>query len=91
MTVYKCDRCGVLCEPKKVVGYDFCDMCYRRFVDFLNMSDCSPEGVRNQLMECGQRDKRFHLGETILYSPYEVEKILNGEYEDETKNGSNNE
>ena len=79
MTVYKCDRCGVECTPKKTAGYEFCEKCYRRFVDFVNMRDCSPEGVFRQLVEHGQHDKRFRLGETIKYSPAEVMEILNGD------------
>lgn len=76
MTIYKCDRCGEECKPHKTAGYEFCDECYERFIDFVNMRDCSPEGVQNVLVEYGQNDIRFHVGDTIKYSPLEVGRIL---------------
>lgn len=79
MIIHKCDRCGAECTPHETAGYEFCDRCYDRFIDFINMLDCTPEGVRNILVEHGQRDNRFHLGETIKYSPSEVMEILKGE------------
>ena len=79
MIIHKCDRCGCECRPHTIGDYDFCDMCYQGFVDFINMRDCSPEGVFHQLVEYGQHDNRFHLGETIKYSPSEVMEILKGE------------
>lgn len=80
MTVYKCDRCGVECDPHKIGTYEFCDMCYKRFVGFLNLRDCTPEGVWATLVEYGQHDKKFHLGDTIMYSPSEVREILDGKH-----------
>lgn len=80
MIVYKCDRCGVECEPHKVAGYELCNMCYERFVEFLNMRDCTPEGVCRTLVEYGQHDKKIGWGDTIKYSPSEVRDILDGKY-----------
>lgn len=39
----------------------------------------SPYEVGLKLVEYGQNDSRFSWGETIRYSPSEVEKILRGE------------
>ena len=84
MVFHKCDRCKEECIPHEVAGYEFCDRCYKRFNNFLNMKDCSPEGVWDILVEHGQKDKRFHLGDTIQYSPSEVMEILRKEIEDDT-------
>ena len=87
MTIHKCDRCGAECAPHRkvtyeAVSYDLCESCCKRFVDFMHMRDCSPEGVWSILVEHGQKDNRFHLGDTIMYSPSEVMEILKGESND---------
>lgn len=43
-----------------------------------------PERVRNILIEEGQKDRRFHLGDTIKYDPVEVCEILK-KHEEELK------
>lgn len=84
MTIHKCDRCGAECAPHETAGYEFCDGCYHGFINFVNMRDCSPEGVRNILVEHGQHDERFKLGDTITYTPTEVMEILRKETDDDT-------
>lgn len=66
MTVYKCDRCGVECEPKSVAGYEFCERCRQRFVGFLNQRDFTSSDVLGVLIGREQ------------YSPAEVMEILEG-------------
>ena len=75
MIFHKCDRCGKESQIHEIAFYEFCDECYQKFIDFVNMRDFTPEGVRNVLVERGQRE--FRLGEEIKYSPLEVEEILN--------------
>lgn len=41
--------------------------------------DLSPEKIRDILVEHGQHDLQFHVGETIRYSPREVQTILEEE------------
>ena len=78
MVVHKCDRCGEICDCKTITGeqYEFCAECYRNFVDFLNCRDWTPEGIFNVLVEYGQNDTKFKLGDTIRYTPLEVKEIL---------------
>ena len=39
----------------------------------------SPEDVYDIIVNYGQHDQRFRLGETIKYSPSEIMRILKGE------------
>lgn len=40
-----------------------------------------PDEAAMAIVRFGQNDKKFKLGETILYSPSEIGKILKGEVE----------
>ena len=43
---------------------------------FLNCRDWTSEGIFNVLVEYGQNDTKFKLGDTIRYTPLEVKEIL---------------
>ena len=63
--------------------FDLCGSCQKAFEAFLDEKTFSPHEVNIALVIHGQSDLRFKLGETIKYSPSEVEEILEGE----NKNG----
>ena len=80
MIVHKCDRCEVESKCVAIPGgmYEFCPSCYQKFVDFLNCRDMTGEGIFNVLVQYGQNDPKFRLGDTIKYTPMEVKEILDG-------------
>ena len=80
MIVHKCDRCEEESKCVAIPGgmYEFCPSCYQKFVDFLNCRDMTSEGIFNVLVQYGQNDRKFGLGETIKYTPMEVKEILDG-------------
>lgn len=88
-----CDRCRkeiihptkrklCLSDIDRTCVYDLCDSCYDKLYDWChnpNMSDSfSISEIVDILVEYGQHDTKFHLGETIKYSPSEIRDILEG-------------
>ena len=57
---------------------DLCGNCQNALEQFLLKKTLAPDEVFTVLVTHGQGDKRFKLGETIKYSPSEVEEILKG-------------
>ena len=55
-----------------------CFSCQYALNDFLANKTFTPTEVDQILVVHGQNDKQFKLGETIKYSPSDVEKILMG-------------
>ena len=62
-------------KPKCV---DLCSECARKVYDFVfgQENRYTAEELRDILVEHGQHDLKFKLGETIKYSPSDIYKIL---------------
>lgn len=75
-----CGECDIAQNDLEIIEmYDF-------VISMLEMQTerrFTPYEVCLAMMEYGQNDSRFAWGETIRYSPSEVEKILKGESLDE--------
>ena len=56
--------------------FDLCGACQSALKQFLLKNTLAPDEVFTVLIEHGQSDKRFNIGEIIKYTPKEVEDIL---------------
>ena len=55
------------------------------FKDITTLNDITIDTIVNYLVEYGQSDPRFRLGETIKYSPSEIGRILKNKFTVENK------
>ena len=55
------------------------------FKDITTLNDITIDTIVNYLVEYGQSDPRFRLGETIKYSPTEIGRILKNKFAVENK------
>ena len=73
------DGNGMICKQY----FDLCGCCQSALEEFLLNKTFSPNEVHKIMVIHGQNDRQFKIGETIRYSPSEVEKILAGRVENE--------
>lgn len=84
MYCIRCQICGedISTPSGGVTDILFCDRCRNRLFIMLYPEEYdkirfTPAEVTSIVCQAGQSDtKRFKLGDTIMYSPYEVKKIL---------------
>ena len=75
-SVYRTENVnGTVCGKER----HLCFSCQYELNEFLANKVFTPSEVVGILVVHGQNDKQFKLGETIKYSPSDVERILKGE------------
>ena len=74
-------RYTVMFETRNKTEYENVQKLCRIIIDGNSGETYTPEEAMIKLVETGQSDPKFKLGETIKYSPSEVKKILDHRYE----------
>lgn len=74
-------RYTVMFETKNKEEYEHVQKLCRIIIDGRCGEVYTPEEVMTELVNTGQGDPKFKLGETIKYSPSETMKILEHRYE----------